>query len=139
MGPKSPVGAPQGPRTFICKFRYFMLPDRKIGTAMDHCKMFQIMPAAYFSGTDHFVNVSFEIFLSYVRFREAANKAMKKHFKDNLSDERVEFFPVEWRSSLKLDEGLLTILTISTNISKYLIQLDLLLISYIPQNWEVVV
>ena len=37
--------------------------------------------------------------------RDATNKVIKKHFKDSFKDGRVEFIPVEWRSSLKLDEG----------------------------------
>ena len=31
---------------------------------------------------------------------------LNKQFPDGLSDQRVEFIPVEWRSSLKLDEGI---------------------------------
>eukprot|EP00112_Aurelia_sp_Birch-Aquarium-sp1_P003732 Seg142.1 transcript_id=Seg142.1/GoldUCD/mRNA.D3Y31 product="Phospholipase DDHD1" protein_id=Seg142.1/GoldUCD/D3Y31 len=39
------------------------------------------------------------------KLREATEKARKKNFKDSFKNGRVEFFPVEWRSSLKLDEG----------------------------------
>ncbi len=39
------------------------------------------------------------------RISDASNKAVKKHFKGEFENGRVEFFPVEWRSSLKLDEG----------------------------------
>ena len=31
---------------------------------------------------------------------------LNKQFPDGLCDQRVEFIPVEWRSSLKLDEGI---------------------------------
>ena len=31
---------------------------------------------------------------------------LNKQFPDGLCDQRVEFIPVEWRSSLRLDEGI---------------------------------
>eukprot|EP00794_Sanderia_malayensis_P017824 gene17824-19605_t len=45
------------------------------------------------------------------KITEATDKAIKKHFKGEFKDGRVEFFPVEWRSSLKLDEGLIEAIT----------------------------
>eukprot|EP00795_Rhopilema_esculentum_P013592 gene13592-4487_t len=46
------------------------------------------------------------------KFRD---KVIKKHFKDCFKTGRVEFFPVEWRTSLKLDEGLVDAVT-PTNV-----------------------
>ena len=42
---------------------------------------------------------------SCVNLRQCAVTVLEKHFTDNPPDQRVEFIPVEWRSSLKLDEG----------------------------------
>lgn len=44
-------------------------------------------------------------FFESTRLRDATEKVIKKHFKDSFKQDRVEFLPVEWRSSLKLDEG----------------------------------
>jgi len=45
------------------------------------------------------------------KLRDATNKVIERHFKDTFKDGRVEFLPVEWRSSLKLDEGLVQAIT----------------------------
>ena len=42
---------------------------------------------------------------SCVSLQQCAVTVLEKHFTDNPPDQRVEFIPVEWRSSLKLDEG----------------------------------
>ena len=42
---------------------------------------------------------------SCVSLHQCAVTVLEKHFTDNPLDQRVEFIPVEWRSSLKLDEG----------------------------------
>ena len=45
---------------------------------------------------------NFSIFIKY-RFRECVEKMKQKYFPS--CEHRIEFFPVEWRSSLKLDGG----------------------------------
>lgn len=40
-----------------------------------------------------------------VRMRDAARKMEEKHFSDR-TNEHVEFLPVEWRSKLTLDGGI---------------------------------
>lgn len=42
---------------------------------------------------------------SCVSLQQCAVTVLEKLFTDNPPDQRVEFIPVEWRSSLKLDEG----------------------------------
>ena len=42
---------------------------------------------------------------SCVSLQRCAVTVLEKLFTDNPPDQRVEFIPVEWRSSLKLDEG----------------------------------
>ena len=42
---------------------------------------------------------------SCVSLHQCAVTVLEKHFTDNPPDQRVEFIPVDWRSSLKLDEG----------------------------------
>ena len=42
---------------------------------------------------------------SCVSLQQCAVTVLEKHFTNNPPDQRVEFIPVEWRSSLKLDEG----------------------------------
>ena len=41
----------------------------------------------------------------FVSIRQGAVTVLEKQFQDIPHDQRVEFIPVEWRSSLKLDEG----------------------------------
>ncbi len=41
----------------------------------------------------------------FVSIRQGAATVLDKQFPDGQRDQRVEFIPVEWRSSLKLDEG----------------------------------
>lgn len=55
-------------------------------------------------------------FLSWLvcRMRDAARKMEEKHFADRHT-EHVEFLPVEWRSKLTLDGGMLHQLTLSTS------------------------
>ena len=38
--------------------------------------------------------------------RRGAATVLSKQFPDGLCEQRVEFIPVEWRSSLKLDDGI---------------------------------
>lgn len=48
------------------------------------------------------------------KFSDAIEKANKKYFKNvdgEASSGRVEFFPIEWRSKLKLDEGIIDMIT----------------------------
>ena len=42
---------------------------------------------------------------SCVSLQQCAVTVLEKHFTDNPPNQRLEFIPVEWRSSLKLDEG----------------------------------
>ena len=42
---------------------------------------------------------------SCVSLHQCAVTVLEKHFTDNPPNQRLEFIPVEWRSSLKLDEG----------------------------------
>ena len=44
-------------------------------------------------------------YLAY-RFADSTSKTMQKHFKGLIEGEgRIEFFPIEWRTKLRLDEG----------------------------------
>ena len=45
------------------------------------------------------------VHLSVSSFREVCAKVAKKNFPDRWNEKRVEFLPVEWRTSLSLDEG----------------------------------
>ncbi|CAH3134384.1 unnamed protein product [Pocillopora meandrina] len=48
---------------------------------------------------------------SCVSLQQCAVTVLEKHFTDNPPNQRVEFIPVEWRSSLKLDEGTIESIT----------------------------
>lgn len=56
----------------------------------------------------HHQNKSCFVLLPYLwcRMRDAARKMEEKHFADRTT-EHVEFLPVEWRSKLALDGGML--------------------------------
>lgn len=41
------------------------------------------------------------------KFSSSAEKAERRYFKEYTSEGRIEFFPIEWRTKLKLDEGII--------------------------------
>ena len=47
----------------------------------------------------------------FYRLQTAATDAAKKHFKESWERGRVEFIPVDWRSMLALDKGLIEEIT----------------------------
>lgn len=46
-----------------------------------------------------------DLFIFFSRLARVAEKADSQHFKGLERDGRLEFFPIEWRTKLKLDEG----------------------------------